>query len=76
MPDKITNTGGDAPDAAENGRVSNVDGAASPPLDTIKGDVAHYPMDPAHRIAVEKRLKRKLDARCSLFVLIYIMVRH
>ncbi|EFX06223.1 tartrate transporter [Grosmannia clavigera kw1407] len=30
-------------------------------------------MDPAHRAAVEKRLKRKLDARCSLFVLIYIM---
>ncbi|KAI5459079.1 major facilitator superfamily domain-containing protein [Mariannaea sp. PMI_226] len=30
-------------------------------------------MDPEHRKAVEKRLKRKLDARCSLFVLIYIM---
>lgn len=39
---------------------------------TPKGnDVAH--MDPAHRKAVEKSLKRKLDARCSLFVLIYIM---
>jgi hypothetical protein len=24
-------------------------------------------------VQVEKRLKRKLDARCSLFVLIYIM---
>lgn len=25
------------------------------------------------RIAVEKKMKRKLDARCSLFVLIYIL---
>ncbi|KAF7541559.1 hypothetical protein G7Z17_g11923 [Cylindrodendrum hubeiense] len=30
-------------------------------------------MDPAHRQIVEKSLKRKLDARCSLFVFIYIM---
>ncbi|KAI2468474.1 MFS general substrate transporter [Annulohypoxylon bovei var. microspora] len=30
-------------------------------------------MDPAHRARVEKSLKRKLDARCSLFVLIYIL---
>ncbi|KAI1452504.1 MFS general substrate transporter [Annulohypoxylon moriforme] len=30
-------------------------------------------MDPAHRVRVEKSLKRKLDARCSLFVLIYIL---
>ncbi|KXJ95151.1 major facilitator superfamily domain-containing protein [Microdochium bolleyi] len=30
-------------------------------------------MDPAHRAAVEKSLLRKLDARCSLFVLIYIL---
>lgn len=30
-------------------------------------------MDPTHRAAVEKSLVRKLDARCSLFVLIYIM---
>ncbi|KAK2608874.1 hypothetical protein QQS21_002587 [Conoideocrella luteorostrata] len=30
-------------------------------------------MDPARRVEVEKKLKRKLDARCSLFVLIYIM---
>ncbi|KAG5952875.1 hypothetical protein E4U53_007635 [Claviceps sorghi] len=31
------------------------------------------PMDPARRAEVEKRLKRKLDARCSLFVFIYIL---
>jgi len=30
-------------------------------------------MSPARRAEVEKKLKRKLDARCSLFVLIYIM---
>ncbi|KAI1486405.1 major facilitator superfamily domain-containing protein [Biscogniauxia mediterranea] len=30
-------------------------------------------MDPAHRARVEKSLLRKLDARCSLFVLIYIL---
>jgi MFS family permease len=30
-------------------------------------------MDPAHRAAVEKSMKRKLDARFLLFVLIYIM---
>ncbi|KAK8055146.1 major facilitator superfamily domain-containing protein [Apiospora rasikravindrae] len=30
-------------------------------------------MDPAHRLRVEKSLKRKLDARCGLFVIIYIM---
>lgn len=30
-------------------------------------------IDPARRAVVEKKLKRKLDARCSVFVLIYIM---
>ncbi|OSS51215.1 hypothetical protein B5807_04263 [Epicoccum nigrum] len=30
-------------------------------------------MTPERRVQVEKTLKRKLDARCSLFVLIYIM---
>lgn len=30
-------------------------------------------IDPARRVIVEKKLKRKLDARCSVFVLIYIM---
>lgn len=30
-------------------------------------------MDPETRARVEKRLKLKLDARCALFVLIYIM---
>ncbi|KAH7402214.1 hypothetical protein DE146DRAFT_754809 [Phaeosphaeria sp. MPI-PUGE-AT-0046c] len=30
-------------------------------------------LSPERRAQVEKKLKRKLDARCSLFVLIYIM---
>lgn len=30
-------------------------------------------MAPERRAAVEKSMKRKLDTRCSLFVLIYIM---
>lgn len=30
-------------------------------------------MHDEHRTAVEKSLKRKLDLRCSIFVLIYIM---
>lgn len=30
-------------------------------------------MDPVRRAEVEKSLKRKLDTRCSLFILIYIM---
>lgn len=29
-------------------------------------------MNTAHRAQVEKSLKRKLDTRCSLFVLIYV----
>jgi hypothetical protein len=32
-----------------------------------------HQMDPERRKQVEKTLKRKLDARCSLFVLIYIL---
>ncbi|CAG9976199.1 unnamed protein product [Clonostachys byssicola] len=48
-------------------------------IDDAKQDFAAHDelqvptMDPARRAEVEKSLKRKLDARCSLFVLIYIM---
>jgi hypothetical protein len=34
---------------------------------------AAHAMDSQHRQAVEKSMKRKLDTRCALFVLIYIM---
>ncbi|KAK4234625.1 general substrate transporter [Achaetomium macrosporum] len=30
-------------------------------------------MDPQRRVEVERSMKRKLDARCSLFILLYIM---
>lgn len=41
------------------------------PKSTTGGLAAN--MTPERRAEVEKKLKRKLDARCSLFVLIYIM---
>ncbi|KGO42789.1 Major facilitator superfamily domain, general substrate transporter [Penicillium expansum] len=52
---------------AEKERIENVEHIASPQQDGTPR------MDPARRIVVEKSLKRKLDARCSLFVAIYIM---
>ncbi|KAK7418161.1 hypothetical protein QQX98_004136 [Neonectria punicea] len=42
-------------------------------LETGQQPPRGVPMDRVHREAVEKRLKRKLDTRCALFVLIYIM---
>lgn len=41
----------------------------------MKGDNTVDPLAPGteRRIAVEKKMKRKLDIRCSLFVLIYIL---
>lgn len=42
-------------------------------VEMIKKDGHASHMDPERRKVVEKSLKRKLDARCSLFVLIYIM---
>lgn len=50
---------------AEKERIENVEHIASPKQDGTPQ------MDPARRIVVEKKLKRKLDARCSLFVAIY-----
>lgn len=50
---------------AEKERVENLEHIASPQQDGVAQ------MDPARRIVVEKKLKRKLDARCSLFVAIY-----
>ncbi|OJJ62453.1 hypothetical protein ASPSYDRAFT_55316 [Aspergillus sydowii CBS 593.65] len=47
-----------------------------PTVETMEGSnpaAASAGMDPARRAQVEKTMKRKLDARCSLFVLIYIM---
>lgn len=47
--------------------VENLEQGAQP------DNVALPHIDPARRAVVEKSLKRKLDMRCSLFVLIYIM---
>lgn len=54
--------------------VDNVEhnAAAVGPIVNIADNPAAH-MDPARRAIVEKSLKRKLDMRCSLFVLIYIM---
>lgn len=43
------------------------------PVATPGNLLAAASMDPAHRARVEKSLLRKLDARCSLFVFIYIL---
>jgi MFS family permease len=44
-----------------------------PTVETMEGGYPVSRMSPARRAEVEKSMKRKLDARCSLFVLIYIM---
>lgn len=62
MADEISKVGG--PDSGlEKHDVLNLESA----------EPAANQMSPEHRARVEKSLKRKLDARCSLFVLIYIM---
>ena len=60
-------------DTDEKPSSTNLENSHKKPSNLNNGNpnVAH--MDPAHRAAVEKRLKRKLDSRCALFVLIYIM---
>ncbi|KAK4671647.1 hypothetical protein QC764_607700 [Podospora pseudoanserina] len=44
-----------------------------PPSDKVSSPSPPHTMTPERRTIVEKSLKRKLDTRCSLFVLIYIM---
>ncbi|KAL4971610.1 major facilitator superfamily domain-containing protein [Aspergillus desertorum] len=44
-----------------------------PTVEAMEGSHPAPRMNPARRAEVEKSMKRKLDARCSLFVLIYIM---
>lgn len=53
----------------EKGDVSQLESSQAP----ANSGAAMPTMDPEHRARVEKSLKRKLDLRCSLFVLIYIM---
>lgn len=47
--------------------VESVEGAASPGLH------GSSPMDAARRAVVERRMRRKLDARCAVFVVIYVL---
>lgn len=62
MADEISKAGG--PDSGlEKYDVQNLE----------RAEPAANEMSPEHRARVEKSLKRKLDARCSIFVLIYIM---
>ncbi|KAK5994117.1 MFS-type transporter cnsO [Cladobotryum mycophilum] len=70
MADDITRAADRVADADKQ-RIENLEHVAS----YARSDTAPQrpPMDPARRAAVEKTLKRKLDSRCSLFVLIYIM---
>ncbi|KGO76040.1 Major facilitator superfamily domain, general substrate transporter [Penicillium italicum] len=68
MADDISRENGDRIEVeAEKERIENVEHIASPQQDGLPQ------MDPARRKVVEKKLKRKLDARCSLFVAIYIL---
>lgn len=62
--------------AVSNGSVSS-NKQTEQKLENVSGNDANHlnvaHMSPEHRARVEKSLKRKLDLRCSLFVLIYIM---
>ena len=51
----------------------DVKDAAVDAVDRLRSAGLAANMSPERRAEVEKKLKRKLDARCSLFVLIYIM---
>ena len=71
MPDEISSAGLPASSVkkdAETAGMEDVEHVTTP--DNCKDRPL---MDPARRAAVEKSMKRKLDMRCSLFVLIYIM---
>ncbi|CEJ55046.1 Putative Tartrate transporter [Penicillium brasilianum] len=68
MADDISRNNGDRIEVEiEKERIENLEHVA----EQQQNVVPH--IDPARRAVVEKSLKRKLDARCSLFVLIYIM---
>jgi MFS family permease len=73
MPDEISTAAVSAGHADHKAptaeRLEDVERAGSPDA-PAKGQPL---LDPARRAAVEKSMKRKLDLRCSLFVLIYIL---
>lgn len=61
------------PDPSHKRREEQLEQMPSPVVDPNLPFAHARMMDPAHRVRVEKSLKRKLDARCGLFVVIYIM---
>lgn len=74
MADEITNAAAGGAQSPKLNVENLEDRIPSPSIHNAEGanlNVAH--MSPEDRTRVEKRLKRKLDARCGLFVLIYIM---
>jgi MFS family permease len=64
MADEASKTGSDA---------AQIEKQTVETIETPNARGAASAMDPETRARVEKSLKRKLDARCSLFILIYIM---
>ncbi|KAI1101699.1 MFS general substrate transporter [Jackrogersella minutella] len=70
MGDEITRAG-PAQGLAPKQNTENLEHSTAP--ETTRPTFAASSMEPAHRVRVEKSLKRKLDARCSLFVVIYIL---
>ncbi|OTB03856.1 hypothetical protein M426DRAFT_12149 [Hypoxylon sp. CI-4A] len=70
MADEITNAGPAQGPAAKQD-IETLEHTTAP--ETSRRAISASLLDPAHRARVEKSLKRKLDARCSLFVLIYIL---
>ncbi|KAI1499245.1 major facilitator superfamily domain-containing protein [Biscogniauxia marginata] len=69
MADEISRA--DASDARR--MKQDVDNIEEPPNQSKTQTTPANAMDSAHRARVEKSLLRKLDARCSIFVLIYIL---
>ncbi|KAI0832269.1 MFS general substrate transporter [Hypoxylon sp. FL0890] len=70
MADEITQAG-PTPGSEAKQDVETLEHTTTPK--TSGKTLAASSMHPEHRARVEKSLKRKLDARCSLFVLIYIL---
>lgn len=73
MTDQISRAAESGPHAPKQDvlNMERLSSSREPDSEATNLNVAH--MSPEHRVRVEKSLKRKLDARCALFVAIYIM---
>lgn len=72
MADEITRAEAHGPNTQKQD-VEAVEHTQAPDEGANRATVVAASMDPAHRARVERSLLRKLDGRCSLFVLIYIL---